>query len=179
MRPPGPLRGFGRWVSDWRTGTVVVASVLVALLAVVVVDSIQARRASEARADLTLHELQIAVQELQRRGVRIDALAGQLEQAQSSRDDLAEQVRGLRELLIDRDVIEPRPQQTPSARPGTASPRPTPTPRPSPTPTRPPGATPPPAPASPSPSPSPSCLIRNPVSGACLVPADSPRTRRR
>lgn len=162
----GRLRAFGRWASDWRTGATVIAAVLVALLAVIVIDSIQSRRDSDARTDRALGELSVTVAELQRRGVRIDDLAAQLNETSTSRDRLAEEVRALRELLIDMDMIEPRPAQTSrsqaSASPrasSSASPRPTAQPRPSPTPR-------------PSPSPSPACTVRNPLTGTCLVPPD-------
>lgn len=168
----GRLRGLGRWIGDWRTGATIVASILVALLALVVIDSIQSRRASDARADRTVAELQITVQELQRRGVRIDDLAAQLDAAATSRDRLAEEVRALRELLIDAGMLEPRPavtaRETPRTGPGTSprassrpsqrpSPQTAPKPKPSPKP-------------SPSPSPTP-CTVRNPITGECIVPA--------
>ena len=163
------LRAFGRWLTDWRTGATLVASILVALLAIIVVDAIQSRRAADARADRTIGELEVTVGELRRRGERIDALAAQLEEASGARAQLAEEVRALRELLIDGGMLEPRPAATvadPRTGPG-ASPRatPSPTPRPS--------AQPRPSPAPrPTPSPSPSCTVRNPITGTCLVPPD-------
>lgn len=155
----GRLRKLFRWTADWRTGAVLVAAVLVALLTIIVIDSIESRRAADDRADRTLAELEITVQELQRRGVRIDALAAQLEEASTSRGKLAEEVRALRELLIDRGVIEPRPQAssspTPTARRSPRS-QPSPSVRPSPKPS-----------SSPKPSPSPTCRVYNPLTGQC------------
>lgn len=149
------LRNLGRWLTDWRTGATVVASILVALLAVIVIDAIQSRRASEARADRTIRELEITVEELQRRGVRIDDLAAQLDDAAASRDRLAEEVRALRELLIDMDAIEPRPAASPTPR-RPASPSATTQPRPKPS-----------GKPKPSAKPAPSG-----ITGTCLVPPD-------
>lgn len=108
------LRGFGRWLTDWRNLATLVAAVLVALLAAVVIDSIQGRR--DAMRDLSK-----AVAELERRGVQVDTLTAELAQTQTSRDTVAEELRALRELLVDRDVIEPRPQQEPGSTGGPPS----------------------------------------------------------
>lgn len=159
----GRIRNLGRWVTDWRTGATLIASILVALLAVIVIDSIQSRRAADDRTDRTISELEVTVRELQRRGERIDALAAQLEETSAGRAQLAEEVRALRELLIDMDRLEPRPAASPTPR-GKATPRPSskpPKPRAKPKPS-----------GKPSPSPSPSCAVRNPITGACLVPPD-------
>lgn len=161
----GRLRAFGRWLTDWRTGATVIAAVLVALLAVIVVDAIQSRRDADTRTDR-------AIGELERRGERITALAAQLEDASTARAQLAEEVRALRELLIDGGMLEPRAahtaNETPRTGPG-ASPRVSSSPSARPRPAAQPRPSPPPRP---SPSPSPSCAVRNPITGTCLVPPD-------
>lgn len=156
------LRNVGRWLTDWRNGATLVASVLVALLVVVVVDSIQGRRAESARVDRVIDEQAITLGELQRRGVRIDELADDLARAQSSRDAVTEELRALREMLVDQGVVEPRPQQpvavpqtppVPSAPAVSAGPSPRP------------AETNPPTPATPSPTPTPPCRVT--VLGLC------------
>lgn len=154
------LRALLRRVTVWQVGTLL-AAILVALLALVVVDAVQARRDADRQRDAVITELQ-------RRGVRIDALTEQLDEAASSRDRLAEEVRALREQLIDAGMLDPRPADpAPRPTPGASgAARPAPAPRTAPTA---PSSSPPSSPSpSPTPSPSPSPTCARVVLGACL-----------
>lgn len=149
------------------------AAVLVALLVVVVVDGIQSRRDADGRADRALSDMHTALEELQRRGDRIDVLNQRLAEQVEAREELSEQVRALRELLIDMGALEPRPAEQPPARSSSSRPAPQRTPAPQP---QPPSTKPSPQP-SPSPSPSPTpCTVRNPLTGECLIPGANARS---
>ena len=143
-------------------GVVTIAAVLAALLIVVVVDSISSRRDADDRTDKTIAELE-------RRGERIGELNRQVAQLNTDRADLAEEVRALRELLIDSGMLEPRPSAGSAPRPAPspqAAPKPRSSPKPRPTAKPKPSSKPKP---SPKPSPSPSCTVRNPITGTCLI----------
>lgn len=148
------LRGAGNFAADWKNGATLLASVLVALLAVTVIDGIRARgdvleqaRQDAATAQATANQARSAQQAATR---RIDRLTTGQQQLGRQVAFLLEENSALRQQVRDMGgaPIVITPSSSTTARYPSASPSPSPSPRQSPRPS--------PAPR-PSPSPSPTC----------------------
>lgn len=151
-----------RWLRDWRTGSVILASVLVAYLGVLVVSGIQDRRAAIGAARTATNAAQATAERASRRITQLLTQISALQQdAEANGQQIAQlllevallekQVRG----LGGEPVVTSSSGASGSARPSqqpTPSPSRVPSPRPSPSRT-----------PTPTPTPSPSCLRIGPV----------------
>lgn len=159
------LARLGRFVTDWRNGATLLASVLVALLVFLVIDAQQARNdsaeaqkrtsaAATRRIDLLTKTQQGLVGQI----ARLVETAAKQQAAIAALEEQVRQMGG--EPVAGQDDIDgldrifptATPQPSPSPSRSTVGPRPTPTPTRSPT---------------PRPSPSPTCTVQ--IAGQCIA----------
>lgn len=168
---PTPRRRLWRWLTDWRNGLTFIASCVLALFAVFILDSINARNDAQDQAKAAVAESRAAVAAAQsateaqrssadRASRRITQLQSEIARNRGDIDALREQLVGLGATPTVPIRTDIAPLTPPAATPPATAPSPTP-----PTP-----ATPPAAPPSTSTPPTTTRPCRVSIPGRCVLP---------